>query len=152
MRRLFRCEEVKAMRRQYIPSLTQFYRTSFSVVIAVFLLAALCAAQAGAPKYDSSTETKLKGTVEELKMPPNAKEIAHLLIKDGTGTLDLYLCPKSFMDDMGVTFAKGDEVAFTGSKVKQGDGEMILAREVVKGTDTLILRDDKGNPVWSWKH
>jgi hypothetical protein len=56
------------------------------------------------------------------------------------------------MDDMGVTFAKGDEVAFTGSKVKQGDGEMILAREVVKGTDTLILRDDKGNPVWSWKH
>jgi len=74
------------------------------------------------------------------------------LIKDGTGTFDLYLCPKSFMDDMGVTFAKGDEVAFTGSKVKQGAGEMILAREVVKGTDTLILRDDKGNPVWSWKH
>jgi hypothetical protein len=127
MRRLFRCEEVKAMRRQYIPSLSHFYKTSFLVAVIVFLLAALCVAQAGAPKYDSSTETKLKGTVEELKMPPNAKE-------------------------MGVTFAKGDEVAFTGSKVKQGDGEMILAREVVKGTDTLILRDDKGNPVWSWKH
>jgi hypothetical protein len=152
MRRLFRCEEVKAMRRQHIPSLTHFYRTSFSVTAIVFLLAILCVAQAGAPKYDTSTETKLKGTVEEIKMPPNAKEIAHLLVKDGTGTFDLYLCPKSFMDDMGVTFAKGDEVAFTGSKVKQGDGEMILAREVVKGTDTLILRDDKGNPVWSWKH
>jgi hypothetical protein len=26
----------------------------------------------------------------------------------------------------------------------------ILAREVVKGTDTLVLRDDKGNPVWTW--
>jgi hypothetical protein len=29
---------------------------------------------------------------------------------------------------------------------------MVLAREVVKGTDTLVLRDQKGNPVWNWKH
>ena len=43
-------------------------------------------------------------------------------------------------------------IAFTGSKVKQGDADMVLAREVVKGTDTLVLRDDKGNPVWNWKH
>jgi len=108
-------------------------------------------AQSGGPKYDSSTETKLKGTVEELKLPASAKEIAHLLVKNGTDTLDIYLCPKSFIDDMGVTFAKGEEVAFTGSKVKQGDAEMILAKEVDKGTDSLILRDDKGNPVWNWK-
>jgi hypothetical protein len=27
---------------------------------------------------------------------------------------------------------------------------MILAREVVKGNDTLVLRDDKGKPVWNW--
>jgi hypothetical protein len=108
-------------------------------------------AQSGGPKYDSSTETKLKGTVEELKLPASAKEIAHLLVKNGTDTLDIYLCPKSFIDDMGVTFAKGDEVAFTGSKVKQGDADMILAKEVDKGADSLILRDDKGNPVWNWK-
>jgi hypothetical protein len=43
-------------------------------------------------------------------------------------------------------------VAFTGSKVKYGGVDLILAREVVKGSDTLVLRDDKGNPVWSWKH
>jgi hypothetical protein len=120
-------------------------------LICVFLVAISSFAQSGSPKYDNSTETKLKGTVEELKMPPNAKEIAHLLVKNGTDTLDLYLCPKSFMEDMGVSFAKGDEVAFTGSKVKQGEAELILAKEVVKGTDTLILRDDKGNPVWNWK-
>lgn len=120
-------------------------------LICFLLLIATSLAQSGSPKYDSSTETKLQGTVEELKVPTNAKEITHLLIKNGTDTLDLYLCPKSFMDDMGVTFAKGDEVAFTGSKVKQGDADLILAKEVVKGADTLILRDDKGNPVWNWK-
>jgi hypothetical protein len=72
-----------------------------------------------------------------------------LLVKIGTDTTDVYLCPQSFLNDMGVSFSKGDEIALTGSKVKQGDADLILAREVVKGTDTLVLRDDKGHPVWS---
>jgi hypothetical protein len=49
---------------------------------------------------------------------------------------------------MGISFSKGDEIAVTGSKVKQDTSDVILARELVKGTDTLMFRDDKGNPVW----
>jgi hypothetical protein len=126
------------------------YQVLFSTVLTV-LWCGISAAQAS-PKYDPATETKFKGTVEELKLPPkgNEKQVAHLTIKAGEDTFDIYLCPKAFMDDMGVSFAKGDELALTGSKVKQGDESMILAREVVKGTDTLVLRDEKGNPVWSW--
>jgi hypothetical protein len=122
----------------------------FPILLAIIFMQALANAQAG-PKYDPASEMKFKGTVEELKLPPKGseKEIAHLMIKNGTDILDIYLCPKSFMDDMGVSFAKGDEIAFTGSKVK-GEADMVLAREVVKGTDTLVLRDEKGNPVWSW--
>jgi hypothetical protein len=52
---------------------------------------------------------------------------------------------------MGVGFSKGDEIAVTGSKVKQDGADLVLAREVVKGNDTLVLRDDKGNPVWNWQ-
>jgi hypothetical protein len=66
--------------------------------------------------------------------------------------MDVYLCPKSFFDDMGMSFVKGDEIAITGSKVKQGETDLILAREIVKGNDTFALRDEKGEPVWSWKH
>jgi hypothetical protein len=51
---------------------------------------------------------------------------------------------------MGVSFRKGDEIALTGSKVKQGEADLVLVREVVKGADTLVLRDEKGNPIWSW--
>jgi hypothetical protein len=109
------------------------------------------AQQTSPPKYDVHTETKMKGTVEEVQLPPKGseKEAAHLLVKTGTDTVDIYLCPKSFLDDMGVSFSKGDEIAITGSKAKQGEADLILAREVVKGTDTLVLRDEKGNPVWS---
>ncbi len=133
------------------------HRVSIRATLLTSLTLLLCSgfsvAQAG-PKYDASTEAKFKGTIEDLKLPPKGqeKEIAYLTIKSGTDTFEIYLCPKSFIDDMGVIFAKGDEIAFTGSKVKHGDIDMILAREVVKGTDTLVLRDDKGNPVWNWKH
>jgi hypothetical protein len=125
---------------------------AFLLVASILISGVFAYSQAG-PKYDVASETKFKGTIQDLKLPEksNNKEIAHLTIKSGTDTLDLYLCPKFFMDDIGVTFAKGDEIAFTGSKVKQGEADMILAREVVKGEDTLVLRDAKGNPVWNWR-
>jgi len=107
---------------------------------------------ASLPKYDLHTEAKMKGTVEELKLPSkgNEKEVAHLLVKNGTDSVDVYLCPKSFFDDMGMGFSKGDEIALTGSKIKQGEADLVLAREIVKGNDTFVLRDAKGDPVWNW--
>ncbi len=127
-----------------------------SIVLAIAILCALPliaqkAQETKPPKYDLNTETKMRGTIEEVRLPPKGseKQIAHLLMKDGTETVDVYLCPKSFLDDMGISFSKGDEIALTGSRVKQGEGELILAREIVKGTDTLVFRDAKGNPVWS---
>ena len=87
-------------------------------------LAFLCAApllaqktpEPSLPKYDLHTESKMKGTVEEVKLPPKGreKEIAHLLLKTETDTVDVYLCPQSFLVDMGVSFSKGDGVVLTG--------------------------------------
>ncbi len=103
------------------------------------------------PKYDFQTEAKIKGTIEEVNLPPKGseKEIVHLLVKNGPDTMDVYLCPKSFMDEMGMNFSKGDEITLTGSKVKQGETDLVLAREVVKENDTFLLRDAKGAPVWN---
>lgn len=127
------------------------------VFLAVFLVVSVHAQKAAkptAPKYDLQTETKIKATIEEVKLPPKGseREIAHLMVKSGADTLDVYLCPKSFMDDMGMDFGKGDEISLTGSKVKDGDADLILAREVVKGNNSFVLRDGKGEPVWSWRH
>ena len=131
-----------------------FWRPFFPAILLLStpLLVAQKAQETTAPKYDVHTETKMKGAVDELKLPPKGseKEVAHLLVKAGADTVDVYLCPKSFLDEMGVSFSKGDEIALTGSKVKQGEADLILAREVAKGNDTLVLRDEKGNPIWSW--
>jgi hypothetical protein len=104
-----------------------------------------------APKYDLQAETELKGIIEEVRLPPKGseKEIAYLLVKSGANTVDVYLCPQSFLAEMGVSFNKGDETSLMGSKVKHGEADLMLAREVVRGNDTVALRDEKGNPVWS---
>ena len=107
--------------------------------------------ETGAPKYDARTQTTIKGTVEEVKLPAKGNEIAHLMVKSGSVIVDVYLCPKSFLDDMGLSFSKGEEVAVTGSKITQDSGDMVLARSIEKGNDNVTLRDDKGTPVWNWQ-
>ncbi len=133
-------------------SLRRLSEISLTICALCILSLPLALGQSSLPKYDLATEAKMKGTVQELKLPDKGseKEAARLILKTSDATIDVYLCPKSFLDDMGSTIAKGDEVNLTGSKVKQDGTDLILAREVVKGTDTLVLRDDKGKPVWNW--
>jgi hypothetical protein len=122
-----------------------------SLLFAMPSLPAFAAAQdAPAPKYDLQTEMKAKGVVEEEKLVTlgSRKDFTELIVKSGDEKLTIYVCPKPFQDEMGITFAKGDEVSVTGSKLKQDAVDVILARELVKGTDTFIFRDSKGKPVW----
>ena len=122
---------------------------AFALLCAILLVGQRAQGQ-GSPKYDAQTETQMKGTVDDVRLPSSAKEIVYLRMKTDPATaVEVYLCPKSFLDDMGVSFAKGDEISLSGSKVKQGDADLILAREVVKKNDTLVLRDGKGKPVWN---
>ena len=137
-----------------MPLLSESSRKSILLVTALVCALPLIAEKpqgTNRPKYDLSTESKMKAMVEEVKLPAKGseKEIVHLLVKIGADTLDVYLCPKAFLDDMGVNFSQGEEIVLTGSRIKQGEGELILARVVVRGNDTLVLRDEKGNPIWN---
>jgi len=104
----------------------------------------------GLPKYDLRTETKIKGVVDAVNLLSvgTRKDFTELVIKTGDDSSHIYLCPKPFEEEMGISFTKGDQIAVTGSKVKQDTADVILARELVKGSDTLMFRDDKGKPVW----
>ena len=107
----------------------------------------------GFPKYDLHSEIKTKGVVDEIKVLPwgTRKDVTQLIIKSGDDKVLVYVCPKPFQEEMGISFSKGDEVSVTGSKVKLDASDVILARELVRGEETLLFRDDKGNPVWDWR-
>lgn len=135
-----------------IPSVSA--RTKLSLAAAFLFLATASFAQAP-PKYDPGTETTFKATVGELKFvpPSGGKPVAYLITKAGPDkdkdTIQIFLCPKRFLEDTGVTFKADDAIEVTGSKVKLDGADLILAREVVlKGTDTLTLRFKDGKPAW----
>jgi hypothetical protein len=108
------------------------------------------AKSSASPKYDLQTESKAKGVVDEVKILDfgTRKDFIQLILKDESETVVLYVCPKPFEEEMGITFAKGEQISFTGSKVKGDESQVILAREIVKGTYTWTFRDAKGSPVW----
>jgi hypothetical protein len=134
-------------------------KTPLRLALFLVLCVTLAAAQkpspdaGGLPKYDLHSEMKTKGVVDEVKLLPLGakRDITELIIKNGDDKVYIYVCPKAFQEEMGINFAKGDEIAVTGSKVKLEALDVILARQLVKGTDTLQFRDDKGNPVWDWR-
>ena len=104
-----------------MPHSSESSRKSILLVIAVVCALPLIAEKpqgTNRPKYDLSTESKMKATVQEVKLPAKGseKEIAHLLVKIGSDTFDVYLCPKAFLDDRGVTFSQGEEIVLTGSR------------------------------------
>jgi len=103
------------------------------------------------PKYDPGTETTLKMVVAEMKLvpPSGAKPVAYLVPKSSDkDAVEIFLCPKKFLDDMGIAFKPDDAIQVTGSKVKQDGADLILAREVVKGGETLTFRFQDGKPAW----
>ncbi len=102
------------------------------------------------PKYDPATEGTVKGTVQEVKFvpPSGGKPLAYLVMKSGADTVQVFLCPKKFLDDMGIEFKAEEPIEVTGSKVKQDGADLILAREIGKGGETLTLRFKDGKPAW----
>jgi len=121
----------------------------FFCLKAVIFLSTLAISQAP-PKYDPATETTFKGVVQELKLvpPSGGKPVVYLVMKSTPDSAQVFLCPKKFLDDMGIEFKPDDAIEVTGSKVKQGGVDLTLAREVVKSGETLTLRFKDGKPAW----
>jgi hypothetical protein len=125
------------------------------IIVIFALLVALPLAFAATPKYDKATEVKIKGTVEEVKESgAGAEKDTHLMLKTEKGLMEICLCPAKFLADMDMNFQKGDQLEITGAKAMDkdasGEKEVVLAREIVKGDSTLVLRDKDGGPVWTW--
>ena len=101
--------------------------------------------------YDPATETAFKGTVEAVTQQTHRGQMmgTHLTVKAADETREVMLGPSNFITAKGFSFAKGDSIEVTGSKVTMGKMEYIIAREVIKDGKTLTLRDKSGTPEWA---
>ena len=118
----------------------------WAIALFILLTVTFTLAQAGAPKYDKSTEAKIKGTVETLGKA--ADGLVHLSLKTDKGSIDVMLAPESYMTEMEIVLKAGETVQILGSQVTANGNPLFLAREVTRGGDQFLMRDDKGAPLW----
>ena len=109
--------------------------------------------------YNQNAETTVKGTVEQVKtafLPGGGateqanQEVSgpvYLNLKADSGTFAVFVGPSWFLESKSFKFAKGDVVEVTGSKLQ--DKDVIIAREVKRGDQVLVLRNAQGIPEWS---
>jgi hypothetical protein len=129
---------------------------ALAVLVALLGCVAVAANQAPTngktPKYDKATEIKIKGTVVDVRdytCPISGTMGAHLTLKvqDGS-TIELHLAATKYVKSYEMVFNKGDEIEVIGSKVKLNDADTIMAREITRGQDSFVFRDENGKPVW----
>lgn len=106
----------------------------------------------GGPRYDPATVTTVQGTLiavdTVLSMAGIQGTGLHATLKTDKETLPIHLGPTIYLTTQKVSLVKGDKVTITGSKVAISTVPTILAATIVKGRDTLALRDANGMPLW----
>ena len=122
-----------------------------SVLLANCLtVAQVPAAGRRARTYDPATETNISGVVSGVKQGACcAMKSTHLILEAGHETIEVFLGPSKFITSRGFSFAQGDLISVTGSRVTTNGTDYIIAREVVRNGKTLILRDKLGRPKWA---
>lgn len=127
----------------------------FLLSLVLLICAGVAAAQSGSTSkgriYDPATETTITGQVADVAQHAGRGRGTgtHLMLETSAGRVEVHLGPTSYLAAQNASYAKGDKVTVTGSKVKFGSSEVIIAREVKKGDQVLTLRDAQGIPKWS---
>lgn len=143
---------------------------NFSVFgLLILFLLGVSAAQSGSgpgqarrmrgPMYNAGTETTVSGTVEDVRQVPRAGRNGmpncpgcsgvHIVLKTESGGLAVHVGPSAYLESKDFKLAKGDLLTIVGSKVPFQGAEVLIAKEITKGSQVLKLRDSEGFPLWA---
>lgn len=130
-------------------------RTTFLTAVGLFALAPLSAqpgpSRGRMPRYDVATEGTFKGTVEAVREVDHAGfrgKGFHATFRAEQGTFDVHFGPVAFLNKEKLEIVKGDQLEVVGSRVRDAEGESVIARTVKKRDTTVTLRDASGIPMW----
>ena len=115
----------------------------------------------GGPFYNTGAEVTINGTVDEVEQItgtgangqtwscPRGWTGTHLMLKTDTGTLPVHVGPSAYLTSKNFSIAKGDKLTILGSKVQYQGSDFLIAKEIIKGSEVLTLRNSAGFPLWS---
>ncbi len=101
--------------------------------------------------YNTAAVETVSGTIESVDMVTPMKGMnygVHVMVKTDKETIPVHLGPCWYIERLDTKLEKGDKVEVKGSRVTTAGMPAIIAAEVKKGDNTLVLRDSAGIPVW----
>ena len=107
------------------------------------------------PRYDPATVETVRGTVRSVDTQPSLygpSAGVHLTLDLGETVLPVHLGPTWFLDRQRWEVHAGDEVRVIGSRMMLRGRVVLIARELRRGDDALVLRTEAGVPAWrGWR-
>lgn len=104
-----------------------------------------------AGRYNSQTVETVSGeviSVEKVAYGRRGYSGIHLVLKTDNGEIPVHLGPSWFIDRQSLKVVPHDVVEVTGSRVMYDGKPALIAAEVKKGNESLLLRTKEGLPLW----
>lgn len=106
--------------------------------------------------YNPNTVATISGEVISIDtFTPRGKGMSygvHMVVKTDKEEISIHLGPRWYIENQDVKIEPRDQVEVKGSRVTLNGKPIMIAAEVKKGEETLVLRDTNGFPVWSgWR-
>jgi hypothetical protein len=102
--------------------------------------------------YDPRTVETVSGEVVSVDQMTPRKGMGygvHLRLKTDTETMSVHLGPGWYVEHQDTRILPGDKIEVRGSRITFDGKPTIIAAEVHKGDETLVLRDANGIPLWA---
>jgi hypothetical protein len=105
--------------------------------------------------YNTQTVENITGEVVAIDMVTPMTGMGygvHMMVKADQETISVHLGPAWYIENQDLKIEPGDKIEVKGSRIMFDDTPTIIAAEVKKEDEVLILRDENGFPAWSgWR-
>lgn len=105
--------------------------------------------------WDPSKIETVSGTIEAIQPVTPMRGMGSgilIMLKTSKETVPVHLGPQWYIERIDLKFQKGDTIEVKGSRVTFQGKPAIIAGEIKKGTQSVMLRDDSGVPAWAgWR-
>ena len=105
--------------------------------------------------FDPKTVVTIHGTIASLTEVTPMRGMGmgvHLMLKTEAETVDVHLGPVWYLESQDADLKAGDTIEVRGSRIQIDKRPTIIAIEIKRGDDVLVLRDADGIPRWAgWR-
>jgi hypothetical protein len=103
--------------------------------------------------WNPATVTTVSGAVEAVERIEMGDDwsCVRLRMRTAEGPILVRVGPDWYLTERKVTFAPGEQLRITGSRVTFSGEPTLIAAAIARGKVMILLRDEAGHPAWAGK-